>query len=448
MLNISENNIQEQIDLTQYKSIQQVGRKIYYKKFNRIMKYAFAFVILFLFLPWTQTIHSSGFVTTLRPEQRPQTIQSAIAGKIEKWFVREGDFVQKGDTILFISEVKDDYFDPNLLERTESQLKAKTLSVESYEEKVKALDKQIVALSRERILKLEQTRNKLLQAKLKVKTDSIDFEASKTMLSIANKQYERTLSLQKDGLKSTADLEEKRLKQQETQAKIVSQENKLLASKNELINAEIELSSIEAAYIDKISKAMSEKYSALSSQYDTEAQVNKLQNQFTNYEIRSGMRYIAAPQSGYINKALQSGIGETFKEGAQIVSIMPSDIEFGVETYVSPIDLPLLHVGEEVRIFFDGWPAIVFRGWPNVSYGTYGGKIVAIETYISSNGKYRILIAPDNTDNPWPKAIRAGSGAQTMAMLNDVPIFYEIWRKINAFPPDFYQPASNEKNKK
>jgi hypothetical protein len=35
-----------------------------------------------------------------------------------------------------------------------------------------------------------------------------------------------------------------------------------------------------------------------------------------------------------------------------------------------------------------------------------------------------------------------------MAMLNDVPIFYEIWRKINAFPPDFYQPASNEKNKK
>lgn len=446
MLNISDNNLQEKLDLTQYSAIQQVSRKVYYKKFNHIMKYAFVVMIFILFLPWTQNIQSSGLVTTLRPEQRPQTIHSAIAGRVEKWFVKEGDFVQKGDTILFISEIKDDYFDPNLLGRTLSQLKAKTLSVESYEEKVKALETQISSLSRERVLKLEQARNKLLQANLKIKTDSIDYEASKTQLYIADKQYERTLSLQKDGLKAMTDLEEKRLKQQEAQAKIMSQENKLLSSRNELINAKIELSSIDASYNDKISKATSEKYTALSSQYDTKAQVNKLENQFTNYEIRSGMRYIKAPQNGYVNKALQSGIGETFKEGSQIVSIMPSEIEFGVESFVSAIDLPLLHIGGKVRIFFDGWPAVVFSGWPEASYGTYGGKIVAIETYISPNGKYRILIAPDNSDKPWPKAIRAGSGVKTMALLNDVPIIYELWRKINAFPPDFYKPTTKLKD--
>jgi predicted nuclease of restriction endonuclease-like (RecB) superfamily len=42
--------------------------------------------------------------------------------------------------------------------------------------------------------------------------------------------------------------------------------------------------------------------------------VNKLANQYTN-SIRNGMYYIKASQNGYVNRALQSGIGETIKEG-------------------------------------------------------------------------------------------------------------------------------------
>ena len=38
--------------------------------------------------------------------------------KKESWYVQEGDYVVKGDTILFISEVKDQYFDPEILIRT------------------------------------------------------------------------------------------------------------------------------------------------------------------------------------------------------------------------------------------------------------------------------------------------------------------------------------------
>jgi len=81
--------------------------------------------IVLLFMPWTQNISGSGAVTTLKPDQRPQTIHSAIAGRIEKWYVKEGDYVQKGDTILFISEVKEDYLDPNLMENTKIKWKLK-----------------------------------------------------------------------------------------------------------------------------------------------------------------------------------------------------------------------------------------------------------------------------------------------------------------------------------
>lgn len=443
MLNISNNPLNKTVHLRGYKSTERVFHERHYKHFNRFLLGSAIFGIIVLFLPWTQNIRGNGFLTTLKPDQRPQTIQSPIPGRIEKWYVQEGDFVEKGDTILFISEVKNEYFDPKLVERTRQQIKAKSMAVGSYEGKVNALNNQISALGNERKLKLEQAKNKLMQSHLKVQSDSIDLEAAKTNISIAEKQYNRTEQLQKEGLKAVTDVEEKRLKLQETQAKLISQQNKLLVAKNDVLNAEMEINRIQAEYTDKISKAQSDMFTAQSSQYDSEAQVTKLENEYTNYEMRNEMYYIRAPQSGFINKALQGGIGETFKEGDRLVGIMPADYDMAVETFLEPLDLPLIHIGEKVRIQFDGWPAIVFSGWPNISYGTYGGKVVAVETFISENGKYRVLLAPDPEDEPWPTQIRVGSGANTVALLEDVPIWFELWRQVNGFPPNYYQPTKS-----
>ncbi len=442
MLNITHNQLNKKVSIEDYTSSKKVFHKRHHRHFNNFLKLFAILVLIIMFLPWTQNISGTGFLTTLRPDQRPQTIQSPIPGKIEKWYVREGDFVKKGDTILFISEVKSEYFDPNLVSRTGQQIDAKTRSITSYENKIKSLENQIGALYNEQKLKLEQAKNKLTQSRLKVKSDSIDLQAAETNLSIAERQFNRTRTLQEEGLKAVTDVEEKRLKLQETQAKLVSQQNKLLAARNDVINAQVEIGRIQAEYTDKISKAQSDKFTAESSRFDTEAQVSKLENDFTNYEIRNSLLYVRAPQDGYINKAIKSGVGETFKEGERLVNIMPSNFEFAVETFVEPIDLPLLHKGEKVRIQFDGWPAIIFSGWPNLSYGTYGGEIIAIENFISENGKYRVLLSPDPDDHPWPKDIRVGSGVTTLALLEDVPIWFEVWRKLNGFPPNFYQPTN------
>jgi len=451
MLKISQNTVTDGIDMADYKSGKTIFDRKYYKQFNRFLRVFSVILLIILFLPWTQNISGTGNVTTLRPEQRPQSIQSTLPGRIEEWYVQEGDFVEKGDTILRISEIKSEYFDENLISRTGDQIDAKKSSVEAYESKVSALERQISALRSEQLLKYEQAKNKLLQAGLKVKSDSIDLEAAKTNIEIAQRQFDRTQTLQDEGLKALKDVEEKRLKLQETQAKLISQENKLLTSRNEVINAQVELATIDATYGDKIAKAQSDMFTARSSQFDASAQVTKLENDYTNYEKRNSLMFITAPQNGFINKAVKSGIGETFKEGDQLVGIMPSSYELAVETFIDPIDLPLMHLGEKVRVQFDGWPAIVFSGWPNVSYGTYGGTVVAIENFISPNGKYRILLAPDKEDHEWPTALRVGSGARTMALLNDVPIWLEMWRKLNGFPPDFYKPSgdngSDEKKK-
>lgn len=446
MLNITNNRIDKWLDLSKYKSAKVFEDNKGYQTIKRTIWILSILLIIILFLPWTQNVSGTGSVTTLKPNQRPQTIHTAIAGRIEKWYVNEGDFVNKGDTILFISEIKEDYLDPNLVENTGNQVKAKESAVTSYENKVKALELQMNAIENEKNLKYKQAQNKLKQAHLKVKSDSIDFEASKTQLKIAQTQFNRSVNLHKEGLKPLTDVEAKKMKLQETEAKIITQENKYITSQNEVLNATMELNRIVAEYAEKNAKASSDKQTALSSQFDTEAQVNKLKNQYTNYQIRNGMYYVLAPQNGYVNRALQSGIGETLKEGTPIVSIMPANFDIAVETYIRPADFPLIHKGEKVRVWFDGWPSIVFSGWPGASFGTFGGIIVAKENFMSENGKYRVLIAPDTNDKKWPQELSIGAGTQTITLLENVPIWFEIWRTLNGFPPNFYTP--NGANKK
>ncbi len=444
MLNISHNKITQYIDVTSFKSGREIFSKQYHKRFRKFLLFFTLFLIIILFLPWTQNIQSKGNVTTLQPSQRPQTLQSQIPGRIEEWYVKEGDLVKKGDTILRISEIKSDYFDSKLADRTDNQLQAKSSSVIAYKNKVKALESQIIALQKERKLKLAQAKNKQIQALLKVTSDSINLEAIKIKSNIAKTQFERTVSLQKEGLKAVKDVEEKRAKLQETNAKLISLQNKLLTAKNNATNAELQISTLKATYSDKIAKAQSNLFTAQSNAFNGEAQVSKLETSLANYKKRSSLLYVTAPQDGYINKAIKSGIGETFKEGEHLVRIMPANYELAVEMYVRPIDLPLIHIGEKVRVQFDGWPAIIFSGWPNVSYGTYGAKIIAIENFISDNGMYRVLLAPNENTEKWPKAIRVGSGARTIALLENVPIWFELWRQINSFPPNFYQPANKK----
>ncbi len=132
-----------------------------------------------------------------------------------------------------------------------------------------------------------------------------------------------------------------------------------------------------------------------------------------------------------------------------MVRIAPKNFQFAVELYISPNDLPLIRENQEVRLQFDGWPAIFFTGWPNVSYGTFSGKVIAIDNFISENGKFRILVKEKPGETPWPSVLRLGGGVKGIALLKNVPIGYELWRNLNGFPPDFYdQLETTPKNNK
>jgi hypothetical protein len=100
-----------------------------------------------------------------------------------------------------------------------------------------------------------------------------------------------------------------------------------------------------------------------------------------------------------------------------------------------------------VRFLFDGWPALVFSGWPALNYGTFPGEVVAVDNIPAANGKYRVLVAPRPNDKKWPEQLRVGSGARGIALLKSVPVWYELWRQLNGFPPDFYTQQSKNLQK-
>jgi hypothetical protein len=126
-----------------------------------------------------------------------------------------------------------------------------------------------------------------------------------------------------------------------------------------------------------------------------------------------------------------------------IAEIVPTTFNYAAELFVSPKDLVLVNKGQKVTMVFDGFPATVFSGWPRASYGTFLGQIIAVETNMSDNGKFRVLVIQDSLERKWPSQLKIGTGVQGFGLLKNVPIWFELWRQINGFPPEFYKSSSS-----
>lgn len=395
--------------------------------FARILMALGVALVVFLFLPWQQNVQGRGVVTALRPQDRPQVVQSVIAGRITKWHVGEGAYVKKGQLLVELSEVKDSYLDPMTLPRYREVLDGKRTSVDAKRAKVEALRRQIDALERSRDFAIRRGENSVAQYEAAV-------AAAETDSAIADRQLQRNQTLFTDGLKSRADFESYQLKAQSAYAKLVEK-------RQQLQSARIALDGYDAEYGEKIAKASSDLNATRAEVGDGVGEVAKLETQVASLAVRNQLYRIEAPQDGFVVQAIRSGVGEQLKEGEAVVTVVPADVQQAVELFVRPVDVPLLQPGQKVRLQFDGWPALQFSGWPSVAVGTFGGIIGVIDRTISPAGTYRILVVPDPADEPWPAEVRLGSGVLGWAMLNEVRVWYELWRVLNGFPPSI-QPGS------
>lgn len=425
--------------------------KIYQIRKKSRVKRWFLFILLAgivtLFLPWTQNIKVKGNVSSLYQSQRPQQLNSPIPGRIIKWNVKNGDYVSKGDTLLQLSEIKEDYMDPLLVQRTEEQVDAKIGVREYYKAKVGTAKNQLEALNAARDLKLNQVKIKISQLNNKLVGEEAELVAATNELKLSEDQYARQKKMYDEGLVSLTQFQQRSISYQNSIAKKTAYENKVSQTKQEIINTQIEQNAVTQDYNEKLSKIEGERFQSMGQIEGSDGDIAKLQNQVANYKARQGLYFIIASQDGQIVQLNKAGIGEVLKDGENIGTIVPTKVDYAVEIYVRPVDLPLVKEGQRVMCIFDGFPAIVFSGWPDSSYGVFAGKVVAVESNISPNGLFKALVIEDKNEKKWPSKIKMGTGTQGIAILNDVPIWYELWRNINGFPPDYYEVANTKTTK-
>lgn len=432
------------MELKSYDKIYHIHRK------SRVKRWFFFILIggiITLFLPWTQNIKVKGNVSSLYQSQRPQQLNSPIPGRIIKWNVKNGDYVKKGDTLLQLSEIKDDYLDPMLVQRTEEQVEAKKGVRDYYEAKVGTAKNQLLALNAARDLKLNQVKIKISQLNNKLVGEEAELAATTNELKLSEDQFARQKKMYDDGLVSLTQFQQRSISYQNAIAKKTATENKVAQTRQEILNTQIEQNAVTQDYNEKLSKIEGERFQSLGNIEGSDGDIAKLQNQVANYKARQGLYFIIASQDGQVVQLNKAGIGEVLKDGENIGTIVPTTVDYAVEIYIKPVDLPLVKEGQRVMCIFDGFPAIVFSGWPDSSYGTFAGKVIALENNISPNGLFKALVIEDKNEKRWPPKIKMGTGVQGIAILNDVPIWYELWRNINGFPPDYYEVATAKSTK-
>lgn len=304
--------------------------------------------ILLFMLPWVQTSEGLGLLTTLNPEDRVQEISALVDGRIDKWFVREGETVTKGQPLV---EIVDN--DPQYVVRLKTDRDA---AFKKYE-----------------------------AAKMAAETALLDFDRQKSLFD--------------QGLSSRVKFEKAKINY-----------HKLIAKEAE----------------------------AASSLAKSEVNFARQQRQI-----------ITAPSNGIIQQLFSGNSSSIIKKGTQLAVFVPESNSIAVEIFVDGNDVPLIHKGRNVQLEFEGFPAFQFSGWPGLGFGTFKGKVASVDSTVSSNGKFRIIVIPAEKDS-WPDDSILRRGAKTMGwvQMNTVTLAYELWRQFNGFPPTPDEFALKKQQKK
>ncbi|RYX99502.1 HlyD family efflux transporter periplasmic adaptor subunit [bacterium] len=161
---------------------------------------------------------------------------------------------------------------------------------------------------------------------------------------------------------------------------------------------------------------------------------------------RQSNQVIKAVRGGTILRLTVSQGTEMVKAGEPIAIIVPDTNKRAVELLVSGNDIPLIVKSENVRLQFEGWPALQFNGWPSVAIGTFAGKVTLVDSTDNGKGKFRVVVTPQK-ESDWPniKYLRQGVRANGWIIINQVPLWYEMWRQFNGFQPVIDNPEEEEK---
>lgn len=408
-----------------------------------------SFVVLPLalaFVPWRQAVAGHGAVLGFDPLERPFTVDSPIYGRVVQVFVSEGQHVNQGDPIAKVEDIDSQYL-ATLEAQRDLAIRGKDLAeltVTAYESvKVQAENERLRNNEEARAMldaatqKIIESESKVVEIEVEVREDAFKLDQSNKLLARGLESVEKNVEAQRNlGYHKE---------------KLAQARSALEQAKQAVSGYQAKLEATEAKGLALVQKA----------EADLQTARGKLQDELTkvgDYEVkirRQLTQAVTAPRAGTVFR-LHTNVGSAaqVKDGDPIATIVPRTTQLAAELYLPGRDVPLVRVGDPVRLQFDGWPAVQFMGWPSVAVGTFPGRVAVIDPSQSKGGKFRILVVPEpnmkgrnrahgpNTAwqrdaDGWPseRFLRQGAGARGWILLETVPLGFEFWRRLNGFPP-------------
>lgn len=430
-------------------------------------------VIAALFAPWQQSVTGSGDVVAYAPLERRMVVEAPIKGRIVKWGknIYENAHVKEGQFILEVQDV-----DPNYLARLKEQEAAGRRQLEAANESLAAALRNVEAaqagiapheaqfrayqIVREEIVGAADEYIKMAGKKVEAEERALD--AAEAVLVQAEADYRRQKGLFDKKIAAELKFQQAEQKFGEATAKVGKANAYIEAAKNEREakrrerGAKDKKAQADVEYAQAmLTKARAELAKAQSEVAKARSEVTKAEQSLAKLKTavsRQEGQVVKAPRDGFILKLLANQGAEMVKEGDPLCVIVPDTADRAVQVWLDGNDAPLVEPGRHVRLQFEGWPAVQFAGWPSVAVGTFGGEVISVDSTDNGNGQFRVLVGPAKNDESWPseRYLRQGVRANGWVLLDEVGLGYELWRRLNGFPPvvSIEEPAKGSGKKK
>ena len=405
------------------------------------IKLVLLFLLIIAFVPWTQTITVSGQLSAYTPYERPQDIESQITGRIKKWHILEGIRVKQGDLILELDDYDPNFMSPDLLSLLDQRKKALTETRKAALGRAEQLDKRIKEMQNLVKAAVPSAQARVVEAENKVREAYQKVEAAKIAVATAELNVDRHKQLADQGLVSQRELELTIQAAIATKADLTGAQAHLKGAEQGMKALSFGRDQISAEVLQRLLDAEAARDASVAEAAKATDQLADVSLRMSNAEQRRMASRIMAPIDGTVVKMAETGVGETVRAGDKLVRISPASADKAVEVVADGIDAPLLNVGRKVKILFYGIPAIPLPAWPELMAGTYGGVIKVIDQVDDGKGNFRFWVVPDPEEKPWPpqEHVRQGTKVMGWVILNRVPLWYELWRRFNLFPPDYQE---------
>lgn len=326
------------------------------------------FTLIIAAIIWTCLSRVDVVVTangSLRPIGDLSVVKSYSGGVIEEILVSDGQYVEKGDTLIKMNT--------NSIEidtqKNNTQIEVVNTQIEFYNKILNGEDVTNISLelysneSKSYIRSIIETEKSYLNTLEDLELDKSTADLNKQIAQLRLEEYINA------GIES-----------QEKSQELIVQQYEVAYKK-----ADVTIRDTRVQHDQKINSSIS----------SLNQQLTELKTNLEKYKLNKAYQQIISPINGYVNSIGVNTKGDVVTTAQELVTIVTEDSEVEMVCYVKNMDIADIKVGDET--------AIKLEAYPYSKYGTISGIITYISPSSFTNEQlgsvYMIKIKPDNNND-------------------------------------------------